>query len=169
MCLSPRVRSCLQRLQLWTLLSLPVLLPACAAESPAPGQVQAKHAQPVLVHGGEPVAAFVAAQQRDTSSRVLVYVGASWCEPCRYFHDALLAGELDGLLAGTRVIEYDRDQSEEQLAAAGYRSRMIPLFVLPRADGSASEHAMEGSVKGPAAVQQNLVPRLKRLLANRGS
>ena len=97
-------------------------------------------------------------------ARLLVYVGASWCEPCRRFHDALGAGELDATLPNLRFLEFDYDRSKPALERAGYVSRLIPLFAIPNADGTASAQRMEGSIKGPSAVAQNLVPRLKELL-----
>jgi hypothetical protein len=93
-----------------------------------------------------------------------VYVGATWCEPCRRFHDALRAGELDGQLSGVRFLEYDSDVDRAALSGAGYVSKLIPLFNVPKPDGTASERRIEGSIKGPTAVRDNLLPRLKALL-----
>lgn len=95
--------------------------------------------------------------------RLLVYVGASWCEPCQYFHAAVEDGALDDSLAGVRLLEFDLDRDRDRLVAAGYSSRMIPLFVVPRADGRAGPRRTEGGVKGPAAVD-NLRERLVALL-----
>jgi thiol-disulfide isomerase/thioredoxin len=95
---------------------------------------------------------------------VVVYVGASWCEPCQGFHRAVQKGELDELLTGVRLVEFDLDQDRDALARAGYASRLIPLFALPNPDGTGSDRRIEGSIKGPAAVDQNLVPRLRAFL-----
>jgi len=70
------------------------------------------------------------------------------------------------VLTGVHVVEFDLDVSREALRDAGYVSKLIPLFVLPNADGRASERAIEGSVKGPDAVTTNLAPRLAALLAS---
>lgn len=99
--------------------------------------------------------------------RVLVYVGASWCEPCERFHEAVEAGELDAMLAGTRFVEFDADRHTEALDAAGYAFRMIPVIAKPNADGAASGRQLTGSIKGPDAVHGNLVPRLEALLEGR--
>jgi len=120
--------------------------------------------------GGQPVAPFVAAEVakgKTQSYGVLVYVGATWCEPCQSFHRAALAGELDELLAGVHLVEFDLDADREPLESAGYRSRLIPLFAVPNTDGTASEHRIEGSIKGPEAMKQNLVPRLKAFLSGK--
>jgi thiol-disulfide isomerase/thioredoxin len=118
--------------------------------------------------GGQKVAPFVAAEVakgRAQGYGVLVYVGATWCEPCQAFHRAALAGELDELLAGVHLVEFDLDADRDPLESAGYRSRLIPLFVVPSADGTASAQRIEGSIKGPDAMRQNLVPRLKAFLS----
>jgi thiol-disulfide isomerase/thioredoxin len=94
---------------------------------------------------------------------LLVYVGASWCEPCQYFHHAVEDGTLDDSLAGVRLLEFDLDRDRDRLTAAGYSSRMIPLFVAPAPDGLAGPRRTEGGIKGPAAVdhlRERLVPLL---------
>lgn len=96
--------------------------------------------------------------------RVLVYVGATWCEPCQRFHKALASGELDEALAGTKFLEFDADKDRAELRTAGYSSKYIPLFSVPDHSGHASGLAIEGSIKGDDAVKKNLVPRLLALL-----
>ena len=95
--------------------------------------------------------------------RLLVYVGASWCEPCRAFHDAIEDGSLDGAYPNLRLLEFDLDRDRERLAAAGYASRLIPLLVLPEADGRGGPRRIEGGSKGPGAVD-NIRGRLDQLL-----
>ena len=131
---------------------------------------QAPAKRPVFVRGptnGEAIAPFVAAalkEGRRTHHGVLVYVGATWCEPCQQFHHAVEKGELDDLLAGVRLIEFDLDVDRDALTKAGYQSELIPLFALPNDDGTASDRRIQGSIKGPSAVQQNLEPRLRAFL-----
>lgn len=95
--------------------------------------------------------------------RLVVYVGATWCEPCKRFHDAAESGQLDGVFPNLRLLEFDLDVDGERLAAAGYASKMIPLFVVPTENGRGSDNRIEGSVKGEAAVM-NLRTRLQPLL-----
>lgn len=155
------------------------LLFACqSGESPAsdhpatgkpPGAVNAS--RPVFLRGptsGAPVAPFIADEIRKgraDRSAVLVYVGATWCEPCQRFHQAIERGELDTVLGGVRFVEFDLDADRQPLEHAGYQSRLIPLFALPRSDGTAGDLRIEGSIKGEAAVNQNLLPRIKELLS----
>jgi thiol:disulfide interchange protein len=139
------------------------------AKAAAPS-VAKSHAKPKLEHRSQPQAPleqFVQqnVEEADASGmRVLVYVGATWCEPCQRFHKSLESGELDDALAGTKFIEFDVDRDRSELRAAGYASKYIPLFSVPDQSGHASGRAIEGSIKGDGAVRQNLVPRLLALL-----
>jgi thiol-disulfide isomerase/thioredoxin len=94
---------------------------------------------------------------------LVVYVGASWCEPCQRFHRAAEAGALDGALPRLILIEFDLDRDHDRLVAAGYDSKYIPLFALASADGTASSHRIEGAIKGEGAVDF-ILPRLQALL-----
>lgn len=109
------------------------------------------------------VSAMMAAAGRN--HRVVVYVGASWCEPCERFREAAKAGKLDTQFPGVSLLVFDIDRDRDRLAAAGYKSTYIPLLVLPKADGSASTHRMEGGQKGEGAVAQ-MAPRLTELLTH---
>jgi thiol-disulfide isomerase/thioredoxin len=139
---------------------------ACSVPAAPSGRTR-----PELIHapvGLTDVTPFVAgeyARAAERQARLLVYVGAPWCEPCRRFHDALSAGELDRTLAGLSVVEFDYDTDHVALEKAGYVSKLIPLFTLSKSDGSASDRQIEGSIKGPSAVAQDLLPRLRALLA----
>jgi thiol:disulfide interchange protein len=97
--------------------------------------------------------------------RVLVYVGASWCEPCQHFHKAVEAGELNGSLNGLRFLEFDQDHDAAALKVAGYLYQYIPVLALPDPDGRNHGRMIAGSIKGPNAIKENLVPRLQALLA----
>lgn len=104
-----------------------------------------------------------AQEAQERGQRLLVYVGASWCEPCRYFHDAAQQGQLDAELGQVMVLAYDADRDRARLEAAGYQSKMIPLLALPSATGFNSGKMLQGSIKGPGAVRE-LVPRVQQLL-----
>lgn len=102
-----------------------------------------------------------------TGERTLVYVGATWCEPCQRFHAAVQRGDLDDVLARTRLIEFDADHHNGALHRAGYAYELIPVIALPNPDGRSSGRLLSGSIKGPTAVTDNLLPRLRALLDGR--
>jgi hypothetical protein len=97
--------------------------------------------------------------------RLLVYVGAPWCEPCERFRAAVTRGELDDVLGGTRLVEFDADHYEAALHEAGYSYELIPVLAIPGSDGRSSGRLLSGSIKGPTAVERDILPRLRALLA----
>jgi hypothetical protein len=137
--------------------------PAAPAPSGRPGG-------PTFIRGptdGKPIEPFVAARLKAAPEGrdVLVYVGAPWCEPCQRFHEAVVSGRLDTDLPGVELVEFDLDVDRDPLTEAGCASRLIPLFAVPEASGRCSGRRIFGSVKGDRAVDDNLVPRLTKLLA----
>lgn len=95
--------------------------------------------------------------------RVVVYVGASWCEPCMRFHHAAERGELDDTFPDIDFLTFDSDEDGPRLRASGYKSKLIPLFALPGPDGRSTGVQVEGGIKGDGAVA-DIAPRLKALL-----
>ena len=163
------MNSASMRLYVVLLASVPACSSCDSARAPAGDKHVAPSAAPVFVRGpsgGAAIAPFVAEEVKKAArpGAVLVYVGASWCEPCQYFHKAVTSGQLDTLLRGVRLIEFDSDADHSSLSAAGYGSKLIPLLAVPKPDGTASERRIEGSIKGPDAVQLNMVPRIAALL-----
>ena len=137
-------------------------LVACGSPQPP---AQKKTIEWVSAPTGE-VAPFVKREETRAAQngrRVLVYVGATWCEPCRRFHDAVKAGLLDDQFGTLSLVEFDLDKDGPRLAEAGYAPKLIPLLALPDAEGRASGRQTEGSIKGNGAVA-DLVPRLRSLL-----
>jgi len=141
------------------------LLVACESGDQRPGAPVPKLELVDAPVGGE-VASIVAAEYARATTdhkQLLVYVGASWCEPCRRFHDAAAAGQLDPAFSKLRLLVFDLDRDGDALTRAGYTSTLIPLFAVPKPDGTASGHQIEGSIKGEGAVAQ-ITPRLQQLL-----
>jgi thiol-disulfide isomerase/thioredoxin len=95
--------------------------------------------------------------------KLVIYVGASWCEPCRHFHEAAESHALDAAFGDVRFIDLDHDQDAAALSALSCDSKLIPLFALPGADGRCSDRRVEGGIKGDGAVAY-LAPRLRTLL-----
>jgi hypothetical protein len=101
---------------------------------------------------------------RKEGRTLVVYVGATWCEPCQYFHHAAERGDLDAVFPRMTLLEFDLDRDRDRLDAAGYRSKLIPLFALPGPDGAASGKQVEGGIKGDGAVGF-ISGRLKQMLS----
>jgi hypothetical protein len=104
------------------------------------------------------------ARARNDGVRLLVYAGATWCEPCQNFHQAAVSGALDSRLPRLRLLEFDLDRDEQRLIDAGYGSQYIPMFAIPGEDGRSTGKFIQGSIKGDAAADE-IAPRLLRLLA----
>lgn len=102
--------------------------------------------------------------QRD-GRRLVVYEGATWCQPCQQLHRAIDKGELDAAFPQLTLLEFDADRDGERLLNAGYTSRYIPLLALPNADGSSSGKQVEGGVKGDGTVAL-ISNKLRGLLAS---
>jgi hypothetical protein len=145
--------------------ALLIALAACQRgeqASPPRGKLElvaAPHSDPIA-----PVVARELSRARADHRDLLVYVGASWCEPCTRFHDAAAKGELDDAFPRLRLLVFDSDSDHDALVAAGYDSELIPLFAVPADDGRATGRHIEGSIKGDGAVAE-ITPRLRALLA----
>lgn len=166
----------MSRLRL-TFVALALALSACRRDdAPARRETSGEPHAPLMIARGlhlEPapaegeIPALVAERKKASEAagrKLLVYVGATWCEPCRRFHDAAERGELDRDLSEVDVLVFDLDRDRARLSRAGYVSEYIPLFAAPGADGRPSGRAIEGGTKGDGAVAQ-LVARLKTILA----
>jgi hypothetical protein len=101
---------------------------------------------------------------RQDKRTLVVYIGATWCEPCQKFHQAAERGELDSTFPEVDLLAFDSDRDAQRLASAGYRSKYIPLFALPGPDGRASGKQVEGGIKGDGAVAY-MAPRLRQMLS----
>ncbi|MCL2778740.1 MAG: thioredoxin family protein [Polyangiaceae bacterium] len=115
---------------------------------------------------GDDVAKIIreATQREKANGRPLVvYVGAPWCEPCQRFHQAVQNGELDTDFANLTLLEFNLDVDQQRLTKAGYTSNLIPLFVVPDADGHPTAARFEGSTKGPTGVER-ITERLRTLM-----
>lgn len=143
-----------------SLLVLLVLLVACGSSSSS----RVVELRPAPEGELAPIIASEVARGQKDNVPVLVYVGATWCEPCRDFHEAALSGALDKELGPIRFLELDLDRDGARLAAAGYQSELVPLFAKPNADGRASGVQTDGVQKGGRYVEQ-LTPRIRQVVS----
>ena len=95
--------------------------------------------------------------------RLVVYVGASWCEPCQQIHHAIVAHQLDDAFPDLTLVAFDLDRDGPALERGGYASPMIPLFAIPEADGRGGPRREVGGRKDIDNVPL-LVAKLHRLL-----
>jgi thiol-disulfide isomerase/thioredoxin len=136
-------------------------LVACSKSAPAPGKlelVDAPKADDVA-----PVIAKEVARAAADHKKLVVYLGATWCEPCVKFHTAAQHGELDATFGDLRMLVFDADRDNEALQRAGYKYELVPLFALPGPDGRSIDKQIEGSVKGANYIEQ-ISPRLRALV-----
>ncbi|MBX3264319.1 MAG: thioredoxin family protein [Labilithrix sp.] len=139
--------------------------PASGGAGPSAPLVLARGIRFVKAGGGDVPSLVRAERERATADGrdLIVYVGAKWCEPCQRFHQAAQRGELDAEFPELTILEFDLDEDRDRINAAGYSSKLIPLFVRPGEDGRGSDRRFEGGVKGERAVA-NITPRLRKLL-----
>ena len=95
--------------------------------------------------------------------RLVVYVGATWCEPCNQIHEAITSHRLDAELPDLTLLAFDLDRDDAALERAGYGSPLIPLFALPAGDGRAGLRREYGGQKDVDNVPL-LTAKLHRLL-----
>lgn len=139
--------------------------PTEAAPAPARAELSGPHLRFVPAAEGELTAVVrtFMAEARAEERTPLLYVGADWCEPCQYFHQAAERGELDEELPRLALLELDLDEDGERLEAADCRSQMIPLFAVPGEDGRCTDRRIQGSIHGPGSPAQ-ILPRLLEIL-----
>lgn len=95
-----------------------------------------------------PLVATEATKAQHDGKRLIVYVGASWCEPCQEIHHAIEQHKLDAEFPDLTLLAFDLDRDGSRLSLDGYDSELIPLFALPGPDGRASGKKEFGGKKG---------------------
>lgn len=81
---------------------------------------------------------------------LVVYVGASWCPPCRRFKAEVEQGRLDDRLGKTTLLVFDADRDVDRLGGAGHTFTFVPFVALPGPGGHPSD-AQEARGKGDNA------------------
>jgi hypothetical protein len=159
------------------IVALAVLLSACSTSGAAPDPGSSSSAaapqgpNPPKVEwvripsAAEPAPFIVSEMARAEADhkRLLVYVGATWCQPCQRFHKAAEAGELDSVFPELRLVELDNDADASVIQELNCGSRLIPMFSAPDSSGHCTSKRIEGGIKGDGAVGF-IAPRLRDLL-----
>ena len=107
-----------------------------ASPSPPPGE-RGKVVVETAKADSDAISAIRTARlQAKAANRVLVvYVSATWCDPCKKLKAEIEAGRLDDRLGKTTLLAFDADKDGERLLAAGYSFKFVPYVALPGADG----------------------------------
>jgi len=86
---------------------------------------------------------------------LVVYVSATWCEPCKKLKAELESGRLDDQLGTVTLLAFDADKDIDRLGSAGYTFKFVPFVALPGADGRPVD-TQEATGKGSGAWRELL-------------
>ena len=95
-------------------------------------------------------------QAKADGRTLVVYVGATWCEPCKRFKAEIQSGRLDDRLGNLTLLAFDVDKDGDRLATAGYSYRFVPFVALPSAGGRPME-TQQATGRGGDAWRELLV------------
>jgi thiol-disulfide isomerase/thioredoxin len=144
------------------------IVASCSRKEETKPEPAKPHLEFLRAEPGEIVAQQVVSERAKAKQRgrtMLVYIGATWCEPCQRFHKAAQSGALDKEFPTLTLLEYDLDIDGSRLSKAGYAPGYIPYFGIPGDDGKATTQAVAGSIKGEGAVD-DITPKLHTLLGD---
>lgn len=113
---------------------------ATSAEVTSTSDAAAPRARVRIVDAAEDTDALSLVRSRRLEAKaegrvLVVYVSATWCEPCKRLKAELESGRLDERLANVTLLAFDADRDTERLGAAGYSYRFVPFVALPGPDG----------------------------------
>lgn len=153
-------------LSLPVLVALSALASACSSQSIEPDPSSSASAATtadahrkvewVKVPAGSDPRAYVKdelARAKADQKKLVLYVGAKWCEPCNHFHEATDRGELDAAFPDLRLVAFDHDEESSAIAALGCESQYIPMFSVPDDEGHCTRHKIQGGIKGASNVE----------------
>ena len=92
-------------------------------------------------------------------NQAVLYVGATWCGPCKEYKAALTAPRLKAAHAGVRILEADLDADGAALEALGVEVQGVPHWQTLDLDGKPVEHAIDGGAWGEN-TPENMAPVL---------
>lgn len=84
--------------------------------------------------------------------RPVLYVGATWCQPCKLLLEHRDDPRVAHALRGTYTVEIDFDDwTVAEMSAAGYGVQAVPMFFAIGADGKAAGPRLDGAAWGSDA------------------
>jgi hypothetical protein len=96
----------------------------------------------------------------------IVYVGATWCDPCLALKKHRDDPKMVDAFEGTFVIEIDADDwNAASFGALGYKTSVIPIFIAVDAEGKATGRTIDGGAWGDN-IPQNMAPPLKQFFSS---
>ena len=96
----------------------------------------------------------------------VVYVGATWCEPCLAIKKHRDDPRMKEAFTGVAIIEVDMDQwKSEQFAELNMKPSAIPVFYAVGSDGKATGKEIDGGAWGDN-IPENMAPPLKRFFSS---
>ncbi len=148
--------------------------------APSPSAAADKKSTPSSVHtdarnpswvavpkGSGGLAAAIAreiAKKPSATAKPIVYLGASWCDPCAAIKRFKTDPRMLDAFQGTYVIELDVDDwKSEGLGALGYKTGTVPVFYAVDAAGKASGPTINGGAWGDN-IPETMAPPLKKFV-----
>lgn len=147
-----------------TLAAAALAAPPVVAETAPAARWQALHPDDKTPLAARLEAAIAA---RDPATLVpVVYIGATWCGPCKAIKRYKDDPRMQAAFAGALVLELDSDEwPGADLHALGLASDSVPVFFAVDAHGKGTGPRITGAAWGED-VPENMAPPLQRFVAS---
>jgi thiol-disulfide isomerase/thioredoxin len=122
----------------------------------------------VIVKGGSLASAVKAevAKAQATGKKPVVYIGATWCPPCKAIKKFKADKQMVTAFEGAHIIELDVDDwSAADLAGLGYKANAVPVFIAVDKEGKAKGPTIDGGAWGDN-IPANMAPPLGKFFAS---
>lgn len=106
------------------------------------------------------------AKAQAAGKKPIVYIGATWCPPCKAIKKYKTDPQMAAAFAGTYIIELDVDDwAAADLTGLGYKAGSIPVFIAVGPDGKATGPNINGGAWGDN-IPANMAPPLTKFFAS---